>query len=87
MEKLDKEFLLAAQTYYSLAKDFYEKDLDQRRNKKEIGLEKIKSKDLLFTDELDDLEADPMHYVLIKGLDVRQAKEERSNEVLGIYDN
>lgn len=34
-----------------------------------------------------ELETHPMHYVLIKELDVRQDEEERSDEFLGIYDS
>lgn len=33
-----------------------------------------------------EMESHPMHYVLIKGIDVRQDEEEQNNKFLGIYD-
>lgn len=33
-----------------------------------------------------EMESHPMHYVLIKGIDVRQDEEEQNNKYLGIYD-
>lgn len=34
-----------------------------------------------------ELEAHPMHYVLVKGLDVRHSGEDKNEEFLGIYDS
>lgn len=34
-----------------------------------------------------ELEAHPMHYVLVKGLDVRHSGEDKNDELLGIYDS